>query len=1095
MNTTPVQSNSEDRAELFDETKATGLMDLYSRQIGTFGVETMKNLTKLRVLIIGCKGVGVETAKNVILAGPAAVVIHDDNPVEIFDLGTNFNFSETTLGNKRSLASLDKLKELNPYVDVSAHSGDLSENFIKSFGAVVVTDHLPLEQLIYIDEICHKEKSVFLLALTNGVVATIFTDFGPEHAVNDPDGEPTRTNVIDDISVLKEEDGKPYLVVTVTAARHGLDEDTLIAISDVEGITELNKLPPFKVKRVYKTIKDNKGKSREVLVLNKIRIDHEDIPKWGQYKGQGMISEVKATKKIAYKPLKETLQSPLTETDMGFVKHPNEEKMYMGRGVQLHFARLALWEFDKHNNRLPKLHDKDDAEKLVEYARQIVDAHKEIESAIKNEKLDETLVRNVALYARTELCGITAFLGGVIAQEIIKKFGKYTPICQWIHLDYDELLSETVPADATPIGSRHDNQIAIFGKAFQEKLEKQSWFMVGCGALGCEYLKGFSLMGLGSNGGVLYVTDMDTIEVSNLSRQFLFRRDDVGLQKSKRATVAALRMNPKMNIVTFEIPVGPDTENKFNDRFWSSLDGVCNALDNIKAREYTDSKCVFYEKPLLESGTLGTKANSEMVVPHKTKSYAEHEAGGEEEAIPMCTLRNFPHLIEHCIEWARAQFTDVFETPAASYNKFIKNPKEFFVDIKKQKEGEALDVLENVTKIVKTIEKGPSFETCSNLAFSLFITQFRDRILNLIYAFPEDSMKEDKDTGAKVPFWCGAKRFPKAAEYDINDPFQFEFLYNCTNLYLTMFKLPVVRNREEFKKQIASLNLTAPKWEPDRKFLQKVQNEVKDQEAKSEGRETTPVVEETDEEKLTSLTKFLQEFDISRALPVDKADFEKDDDSNFHIDFITGCSNMRALNYTIPTATRHKCKMIAGKIIPAVATTTAMITGVVEMELYKFVLQLPVSKFCNSNINLAVSDFKLFEPIGPKKAKESFDPLENEVVVPVPDGWTIWDKIVIDKGDLTVGEFVEMFPQIHHGCTISSLFFKQPVDGTPIWLDFPITTQQKELVATNTSKKISQVYTERWGESDKAQIQLYGSIQTSDGKTASVPPIQFVFRK
>jgi len=248
-------------------------------------------------------------------------------------------------------------------------------------------------------------------------------------------------------------------------------------------------------------------------------------------------------------------------------------------------------------------------------------------------------------------------------------------------------------------------------------------------------------------------------------------------------------MNPKMNIKCFEVPVGPDTEVKFNDSFWSSLDGVCNALDNIKAREYTDSKCVFFEKPLLESGTLGTKANSEMVIPHKTKSYAEHESGGEEEAIPMCTLRNFPHLIEHCIEWSRAQFTDIFETPPASFNKFFKNPMEFFADLKKQKEAEALDLLENVTKLASRLTKGANFETCLHLAFDLFIGQFRDRLQNLIHAFPADSVKED-ECGVKVPFWSGSKRFPLAAEYNIDDEHQFSFFVQLRQFICSRVQSP-----------------------------------------------------------------------------------------------------------------------------------------------------------------------------------------------------------------------------------------------------------------------------------------------------------------
>jgi ubiquitin-activating enzyme E1 len=94
--------------------------NLYSRQIGTFGMETMGKLIKMQVVVVGLRGLGVEVAKNLILAGPKAVMLYDPDVARINDLGANFYLEEQHVGKvSRAEGVLEKLQELNPYVKVT----------------------------------------------------------------------------------------------------------------------------------------------------------------------------------------------------------------------------------------------------------------------------------------------------------------------------------------------------------------------------------------------------------------------------------------------------------------------------------------------------------------------------------------------------------------------------------------------------------------------------------------------------------------------------------------------------------------------------------------------------------------------------------------------------------------------------------------------------------------------------------------------------------------------------------------------------------------------------------------------------------------
>ena len=92
-------------------------------------------------------------------------------------------------------------------------------------------------------------------------------------------------------------------------------------------------------------------------------------------------------------------------------------------------------------------------------------------------------------------------------------------------------------------------------------------------------------------------------------------------------------------------------------------------------------------------------------------------------------------------------------------------------------------------------------------------------------------------------------------------------------------------------------------------------------------------------------------------------EFEKDDPTNFHIEFMGGVSNLRARNYKIEEVDNFKIKLIAGKIIPAIATTTAMVVGAVGIEIIKYLVGKKADAYKNVTINLALPLWVFNDPI------------------------------------------------------------------------------------------------------------------------------------
>ncbi|XP_078394353.1 ubiquitin-like modifier-activating enzyme 1, partial [Cetorhinus maximus] len=531
--------------------------------------------------------------------------------------------------------------------------------------------------------------------------------------------------------------------------------------------------------------------------------------------------------------------------------------------------------------------------------------------------------------------------------------GKFTPIMQWMYFDAMECLPEEDESSLTTEtcsfrDCRYDGQIAVFGTAMQERLAKLKYFLVGAGAIGCELLKNFAMIGLAcGEGGELTVTDMDTIEKSNLNRQFLFRPWDVTKMKSETAAAAVKQMNPNIRVNAHQNRVGPDTERVYDDDFFEALDGVANALDNVDARMYIDRRCVYYRKPLLESGTLGTKGNVQVVIPFLTESYSSSQ-DPPEKSIPICTLKNFPNAIEHTLQWARDEFEGLFKQPAENVNQYIQDSK-FMERTLKLPGAQPLEVLEAAFKSLVT-ERSKSWEDCVTWARNHWQIQYNNNIRQLLHNFPPDQV-----TTSGTPFWSGPKRCPHPLEFDTMNTLHMDYIVAAANLFAQTYGIKGCQDRAQVAEILKGVKV--PTFTPK----SGVKIHVSDQDLQN----SNASLDDSRLEELKTTLPSLEALSTFRMYPIE---FEKDDDTNFHMDFIVAASNLRAENYDIPPADRHKSKLIAGKIIPAIATATAAVVGLVCLELYKVAFgHRKLDSFKNGFMNLALPFFGFSEPIAAPK--------------------------------------------------------------------------------------------------------------------------------
>ncbi|KAI8911481.1 hypothetical protein EDD86DRAFT_202483, partial [Gorgonomyces haynaldii] len=371
---------------------------------------------------------------------------------------------------------------------------------------------------------------------------------------------------------------------------------------------------------------------------------------------------------------------------------------------------------------------------------------------------------------------------------------------------------------------------------------KQKILLVGAGGIGCEVLKNLVLSGFEN----IEIIDLDTIDLSNLNRQFLFQKQHIKQPKAIVARESALKFNPKVNIKAHHNSI---FEPQFDLDWFKGFQLVLNALDNIAARRHVNQMCLAADIPLIESGTAGYLG---QVTIHKRGEFSCYDCTPkpvEKKTYPVCTIRSTPSEPIHTIVWAKSYLFA---------NLFGKSEDD---DIHEDDDREEIERLKEEQKDLKKLRDAVGTPELPQLVFDKIFTKDIKRLLSM-----EEMWKQ--------------RQKPTALEYkDI----------------LEASKSTVLEDEK-------SLTFDQHTWSLEQSFL---------------------VFQ-------SSLLKLGDQF-VERIQrdPEDFMSFDKDDEDA--LNFVTSASNIRAHVFSIGLQSRFQVKQMAGNIIPAIATTNAIVAGMIVM--------------------------------------------------------------------------------------------------------------------------------------------------------------------
>ncbi|KAF5339556.1 hypothetical protein D9611_011489 [Ephemerocybe angulata] len=398
---------------------------------------------------------------------------------------------------------------------------------------------------------------------------------------------------------------------------------------------------------------------------------------------------------------------------------------------------------------------------------------------------------------------------------------------------------------------------AILGPELYAKLENTHVLLVGAGGIGCELLKNIVLTGFGR----ITLLDLDTIDLSNLNRQFLFRKKDVKQSKALVAAQTASAFNPNVKITPIHDNI---KEPQYDIPWFQQFDLVLNALDNLDARRHVNRMCMAGNVPLVESGTAGYLGQVQPLLKDRTECF-DCIPKPTPKTFPVCTIRSTPSQPIHCIVWSKSYlmgqlFGEDEDADAGG---------ELDAAEKEGENAQEIDALRKEATAFKAVRDALRSPTNQDAAHLVFQKVFNADIKNLL------SMSD---------MW--KSRSPPI-------PLDFEGIMNGS------FVLRQGANADASTSKLPEAAL-------------------KDQRTLTLKDNVSLFIDSTNR-----LADRLRNGE-------DTISFDKDDDDT--LDFVTAASNLRSSAYGIETKTRWEVKEMAGNIIPAIATTNAIVSGLIVLQ-------------------------------------------------------------------------------------------------------------------------------------------------------------------